>query len=84
MLSNGEKCNPGPIGKSKHIYSLAFTGETELEKSEAEIAKSPHVRASVVFGRERNQTGVLIEIKESIKERYYEPHGREKLVEEIM
>lgn len=64
VLSNGEKCNPGPI--------------------EAEILKCPYVRSSVVFGRERNQTGVLIELKENLKERYYESHGRERLVEEIL
>lgn len=32
---------------------------------EAEIIKSPLVRVAIMFGRERNQTGVLIELDDS-------------------
>lgn len=45
--------------------------------------KSPLVQQAIMFGRERNQTGALIELKEGASGEYYSRGGRAKLVEEI-
>jgi hypothetical protein len=51
--------------------------------AEAEIVKSPLIQHVVMFGRERNQTGILIELEEGIYDKYNSREGRAKLVEEI-
>ncbi|KAJ1310584.1 hypothetical protein OPQ81_007313 [Rhizoctonia solani] len=50
---------------------------------EAEIVKCPIVRYAVVFGRERNQTGVLIELEEHVNGIYQTKEGRVKAINEI-
>lgn len=38
---------------------------------------------AVMFGRERNQTGVLIELKPEVQEKSLDTAGRASLVDEI-
>ncbi|CAE6407221.1 unnamed protein product [Rhizoctonia solani] len=59
ILLNGEKTNPGPMGKC------------------------PIVLSAIMFGRERNQTGVLIELEESVSSMYATQEGRLKAIDEV-
>ena len=51
--------------------------------AEAEIRKSPIVGFAIMFGRERNQTGVLIELKPEAQGRSLDAAGRASLIDEI-
>lgn len=51
--------------------------------TESEIMESPLVLQAIMFGRERNQTGVLIELVEGASSRCNNKEGRAKLAEEI-
>ncbi|KAG9118738.1 hypothetical protein FRC07_006609, partial [Ceratobasidium sp. 392] len=53
------------VGRVDDQIVLANGEKTNPVPMEAEIIKCPIVRAAVVFGRERNQTGVLIEVEDS-------------------
>ncbi|KAF8751588.1 Male sterility protein [Rhizoctonia solani] len=59
ILLNGEKANPGPMGKC------------------------PIVLSAIMFGRERSQTGVLIELEESVSSMYATQEGRLKAIDEV-
>ncbi|GAB1525258.1 hypothetical protein RhiTH_008416 [Rhizoctonia solani] len=63
ILLNGEKTNPGPIGK--------------------EVGRCPIVRCAIMFGRERSQTGVLIELEESANYMYRTKEGQSKAMEDV-
>ncbi|KAG8735152.1 hypothetical protein FRC10_010948 [Ceratobasidium sp. 414] len=68
VLLNGEKINPGP---------MAFT-------LEAEIVASPIVESAIIFGRERDHTGVLLELRgDNVKNQYESREGRAGLVDQI-
>ncbi|KAG8720020.1 hypothetical protein FRC08_001379 [Ceratobasidium sp. 394] len=53
------------VGRVDDQIVLANGEKTNPVPMEAEIIKCPLVRAAVMFGRERNQTGVLIELEGS-------------------
>ncbi|QRW09278.1 AMP binding enzyme [Ceratobasidium sp. AG-Ba] len=50
---------------------------------EEEIVKSPIVNAAIMFGRERNQTGVLVELVSTAQRRSLEAGERIQVIEEI-
>ncbi|KAJ1310575.1 hypothetical protein OPQ81_007304 [Rhizoctonia solani] len=50
---------------------------------ENEIARCAIVRCAVMFGRERNQTGVLIQLEESANVLYKSREGRARVIDEI-
>ncbi|QRV95029.1 L-aminoadipate-semialdehyde dehydrogenase [Ceratobasidium sp. AG-Ba] len=50
---------------------------------EEEIQKSPIVNAAVMFGRERNQTGVLVELVNAAQSRTLDAAERTQVIEEI-
>jgi hypothetical protein len=68
------------MGMSKHylVHGCQLTANIE-----GEIVKCPIVHYAVMFGRERNQTGVLIELEESANNLYKTEEGRSKAIEEI-
>ncbi|KAF8610848.1 acetyl-CoA synthetase-like protein [Ceratobasidium sp. AG-I] len=53
------------VGRVDDQIVLINGEKTNPVPMESEIIKSPLVRAAVMFGRERNQTGVLIELDDS-------------------
>ncbi|CAE6439222.1 unnamed protein product, partial [Rhizoctonia solani] len=81
VLMNGEKTNPGPMGELGGVILDYFAWL--ILNAEAEIVKCPIVRYAIMFGRERTQTGVLIELEESSYEAYRTKEGRIQAVEEI-
>ncbi|KAF8738313.1 Male sterility protein, partial [Rhizoctonia solani] len=50
---------------------------------QGEIGMCPIVRSAVMFGRERNQTGVLIELEENVSSMYDTQEGRSKTIDEV-
>ncbi|QRW00271.1 calcium transporting ATPase [Ceratobasidium sp. AG-Ba] len=53
------------VGRVDDQITLANGEKTNPIPMESEIIKCPLVRAAIMFGRERNQTGVLIELEDS-------------------
>ncbi|GAB1517058.1 hypothetical protein RhiTH_000101 [Rhizoctonia solani] len=63
---------------------VLLNGEkTNPGSMEAEIVKCPTVKSAIMFGRERNQTGVLIEFEESSRDLCRTNQGGIKALEEI-
>ncbi|KAB5587745.1 Acetyl-CoA synthetase [Ceratobasidium theobromae] len=50
---------------------------------EEEIVKSPFVQHAIMFGQERNQTGVLIELHEAAAKSHFTKDERTTLIEQI-
>ena len=61
MHSNGEKTNPGPMGKVKHFVSPSPEPHQPFLVPETIISKHPAVSKALMFGREQFNTGVIIE-----------------------
>ena len=61
MHSNGEKTNPGPMGKVKHFVSPSPEPHQPFLVPETIISKHPAVSKALMFGREQFTTGVIIE-----------------------
>ncbi|KAF8751541.1 Male sterility protein [Rhizoctonia solani] len=55
----------------------------EKTNPEKEIGRCPIVRCAIMFGRERNQTGVLIELEESANYMYHTKEGQSKAMEDV-
>lgn len=71
------------VGRLDDQIVLLNGEKTNPVPMENEIAKSPLVRHAIMFGRERNQTGVLIELEESASTKYDFRKDHASLVEEI-
>ncbi|QRV95000.1 AMP binding enzyme [Ceratobasidium sp. AG-Ba] len=71
------------IGRLDDQIILLIGEKVNPGPMEDEIAKSPVVQNATIFGRERNQTGVLIELTPDAQSRILDAAGRAELVEEI-
>ncbi|CUA71917.1 L-aminoadipate-semialdehyde dehydrogenase [Rhizoctonia solani] len=71
------------VGRLDDQIILLNGEKTNPGPMEAEIVKCPIVHYAVMFGRERNQTGVLIELEESASNLYQTKEGRTKAIEQI-
>ncbi|CAE6440754.1 unnamed protein product [Rhizoctonia solani] len=71
------------VGRLDDQIILLNGEKTNPGPMEGEIVKCPIVHYAVMFGRERNQTGILIELEESVNDLYKTEEGRSKAIEEI-
>ncbi|KEP48049.1 putative acetyl-CoA synthetase-like protein [Rhizoctonia solani 123E] len=71
------------VGRLDEQIILLNGEKTNPGPMEGEIVKCPIVHYAVMFGRERNQTGVLIELEESASTLYQTKEGRAKAMEQI-
>ncbi|KAH7318820.1 hypothetical protein B0J17DRAFT_584211 [Rhizoctonia solani] len=71
------------VGRLDDQIILLNGEKTNPGPMEGEIIKCPIVQYAIMFGRERNQTGVLIELEESANKFYQTKEGRAKAIEEI-
>ncbi|CAE6377482.1 unnamed protein product [Rhizoctonia solani] len=71
------------VGRLDDQIILLNGEKTNPGPMEGEIVKCPIVHYAVMFGRERNQTGVLIELEEGANNLYETEEGRSKAIEEI-
>ncbi|KAB5591027.1 L-aminoadipate-semialdehyde dehydrogenase [Ceratobasidium theobromae] len=71
------------VGRLDDQIILLNGEKTNPGPMEAEIVKSPLVQHAIMFGRERNQTGVLIELEGNVSGRCHNKEDRTKLIEEI-
>lgn len=64
MHSSGEKTNPGPIGKLPalaHCDGVTSLFSLHIFVVEHIISKHPAIKRCLMFGRERFQTGIMIQ-----------------------
>lgn len=61
MHSTGEKTNPGPLGRL--LTQLIHHRMTERVPVEAMLKNDPFVSGSMIFGRGRFHTGILVQPK---------------------
>ncbi|KAJ1302971.1 hypothetical protein OPQ81_003262 [Rhizoctonia solani] len=71
------------VGRLDDQIILLNGEKTNPGPMEGEIVKCSIVHYAVMFGRERNQTGVLIELEESANSLYQTKEGRAKAIDEI-
>ncbi|GAB1528524.1 hypothetical protein RhiTH_011718 [Rhizoctonia solani] len=71
------------VGRLDDQITLLNGEKTNPGPMEGEIGMCPIVRSAVMFGRERNQTGVLIELEESVSSMYDTQEGRSKTIDEV-
>ncbi|QRV95150.1 AMP binding enzyme [Ceratobasidium sp. AG-Ba] len=71
------------IGRADDQIVFLNGEKVNPEPIEMEIKKSPVVRFAAVFGRERNQAGVLIELTEEAQVRSYSATERDGVLAEI-
>ncbi|KDN41199.1 hypothetical protein RSAG8_07613, partial [Rhizoctonia solani AG-8 WAC10335] len=71
------------VGRIDDQIILLNGEKTNPGPMEGEIVKCPIVHYAVMFGRERNQTGVLIELEEGASSLYHTKEGRAKATEQI-
>ncbi|CAE6436771.1 unnamed protein product [Rhizoctonia solani] len=71
------------LGRLDDQIVLLNGEKTNPGPMETEIVKCPIVRYAVMFGREQNQTGVLIELEESSSDLYRTKQSRVKALEEV-
>ncbi|CAE6506561.1 unnamed protein product [Rhizoctonia solani] len=71
------------IGRLDDQIVLLNGEKTNPGPMETEIVRCPIVRYAIMFGRERTQTGVLIELEESARDLYRTEVGCADVVEEI-
>lgn len=64
VLLNGEKTNPVPIGMAHFLHIVILNRALNISFAEDDIVKCPLVKSAVMFGREQNQTGLLIELND--------------------
>lgn len=83
VLLNGEKTNPIPMGELIFATGSVLFTIWLAECVESEILRSPIIQYAAMFGRERNQTGVLIEITEDLKYKTQSQGGRVEIINQI-
>ncbi|GAB1517035.1 hypothetical protein RhiTH_000078 [Rhizoctonia solani] len=71
------------VGRLDDQIILLNGEKTNPGPMEGEIVKCPIVHYAVMFGRERNQTGVLIELEEGANDLCQTKEGRLKAIQEI-
>ncbi|KAG8684167.1 hypothetical protein FRC08_013838, partial [Ceratobasidium sp. 394] len=71
------------VGRLDDQIILLNGEKTNPGAMEVEILNSSLVQSAIMFGRERNQTGVLIELADTVKHKYEGRENRALLVEQI-
>ncbi|CAE6494569.1 unnamed protein product [Rhizoctonia solani] len=71
------------VGRLDDQIILLNGEKTNPGPMEGEIVKCPIVHYAVMFGRERNQTGVLIELESNASDLYKTKEGRARAIEQI-
>ncbi|KAG8784498.1 hypothetical protein FRC12_018624 [Ceratobasidium sp. 428] len=71
------------VGRLDDQIILLNGEKTNPGAMEVEILNSPLVQSAIMFGRERNQTGILIELTDIVKHKYEGMENRVLLVDQI-
>ncbi|KAG8683147.1 hypothetical protein FRC09_016263, partial [Ceratobasidium sp. 395] len=71
------------VGRLDDQIILLNGEKTNPGAMEVEILNSPLVQSAIMFGRERNQTGILIELADIVKHKYEGMENRVLLVDQI-
>lgn len=67
MHSNGEKTNPGPIGKQLNNIQTSNMILSSICAIESMIVRHPAVGRAMMFGREQFHPGIIIEPVEGLR-----------------